>query len=139
MVNIQIYEKNEVIITDGSIGEELYFIEEGRVQVYKENENGFVEIAQLDKGQYFGEMALIYDSPRSASVKALTETRLKAIQREDFNDLLQNADLRTKFLGQIFNRIVLLNSRLKRYESETDRLPKSSQEFIVNEIKDETL
>ena len=74
-------------------------------------------------------MALIYDSPRSASVRAIQETKLQVIHRRDINDLLDDTKLREKFLGQIFNRIVNLNSKLKRLED------KNSFEFRVDDSK----
>ena len=129
MKNYKIYEKDEIIIEEGCLGEELFYIEEGYVQIFTKKGNSIIEFTRLGPNEYFGEMALIYDSPRSASVRAIQETKLKVIHRREINDLLDDTKMREKFLGQIFTRIVNLNSKLKRLED------KNSFEFKVDYSK----
>jgi cGMP-dependent protein kinase len=64
------YEEDEVIITEGDFGNELYIIKEGFVQIIK----GGIEIRKMLKGDYFGEQALLYDQRRTSSVIALCPT-----------------------------------------------------------------
>lgn len=54
----------------------MYFVEEGTVSIRIEQDNGEVEISQLVKGQYFGELALVTHRPRAASAYAADGLKL---------------------------------------------------------------
>ncbi|XP_023162793.1 cAMP-dependent protein kinase type II regulatory subunit isoform X1 [Drosophila hydei] len=64
------YENGERIIKQGDAADGMYFIEEGTVSVRMDQDNDEIEISQLGKGQYFGELALVTHRPRAASVYA---------------------------------------------------------------------
>ncbi|KAH8269468.1 hypothetical protein KR018_003863 [Drosophila ironensis] len=64
------YDNGERIIKQGDAADGMYFIEDGTVSVRMDQEDGEVEISQLGKGQYFGELALVTHRPRAASVYA---------------------------------------------------------------------
>jgi len=68
------------IVAEGESGDELYIVESGRVEV---TQGGRV-LREQDAGTYFGEIALLRDTPRSATVTALTDTVLLAMRREEF-------------------------------------------------------
>jgi len=84
------YAPNTLIFSEGSRGDSLYIITSGRVRVTKKTETGDEKtIAFLDKGDFFGEMALMDGRPRSASVAAVGYVNLLEIHWEDFNALLR--------------------------------------------------
>ncbi|XP_044571784.1 cAMP-dependent protein kinase type II regulatory subunit isoform X2 [Drosophila ananassae] len=64
------YDNGARIIKQGDAADGMYFIEEGTVSVRMDQEDAEVEISQLGKGQYFGELALVTHRPRAASVYA---------------------------------------------------------------------
>ncbi|XP_068147545.1 cAMP-dependent protein kinase type II regulatory subunit isoform X1 [Drosophila tropicalis] len=64
------YEGGERIIKQGDAADGMYFIEEGTVSVRMDQDDTEIEISQLGKGQYFGELALVTHRPRAASVYA---------------------------------------------------------------------
>ncbi|XP_043866897.1 cAMP-dependent protein kinase type II regulatory subunit isoform X4 [Drosophila mojavensis] len=64
------YEDGERIIKQGDAADGMYFIEEGTVSVRMDQDDSEIEISQLGKGQYFGELALVTHRPRAASVYA---------------------------------------------------------------------
>ncbi|XP_039148222.1 cAMP-dependent protein kinase type II regulatory subunit isoform X4 [Drosophila simulans] len=64
------YDNGERIIKQGDAADGMYFIEEGTVSVRMDQDDAEVEISQLGKGQYFGELALVTHRPRAASVYA---------------------------------------------------------------------
>ncbi|EDW74503.2 uncharacterized protein Dwil_GK21366, isoform B [Drosophila willistoni] len=64
------YEGGERIIKQGDAADGMYFIEEGTVSVRMDQDDAEIEISQLGKGQYFGELALVTHRPRAASVYA---------------------------------------------------------------------
>lgn len=72
------------IIVEGEMGDSLYLILEGKVRVHK----GEKTLVELGDHQVVGEMAVLDSEPRSASVTALTDTRLLKIGREDFRDIM---------------------------------------------------
>jgi PPM family protein phosphatase len=91
----QSYEPGERIIREGDPGDGLYVLLEGCVEVTR----GGSELAVLGSGTHFGEMALLNERPRSATVTARDRTRLMKMSREAFNDLIrQHATLAVKLL-----------------------------------------
>ena len=83
------YKKGEFVFRQGEIGDRVYVVESGEVEVVREDsDRGDAVVARLGKGEYFGEMALLSDAPRNASVRAVTdEVVTLAIERRDFQSL----------------------------------------------------
>ena len=94
------FPKNTLIVMEGDVGHHFYYIESGKVKVYSSNDQGReVLLKQLNEGDYFGELALFDEAPRSANVAALKTTRLKIVSREIFLDCLRrNPDLAFKMI-----------------------------------------
>ena len=86
---IRTYPANTILINEGDHSDSLFVILDGRVKAYASNENGKdVTLSLMGPGEYFGELALLDDAPRSASVLAHEKTRLFAVSRADLEDLL---------------------------------------------------
>lgn len=83
------FSKNAVVIHEGDVADSLYIIERGRVKVYCSDKNGkdFV-LDILEDGDYFGELALLDDDKRSASVRAMETASFRVIYKQDFNTVL---------------------------------------------------
>ena len=82
---LETYDAAATIIKEGDNGEELYIVLAGRVSVSRNGQ----EIVELHPGVHFGEMALVDQSPRSATVKAKDATRLLVVQRRSFYTLIR--------------------------------------------------
>ena len=82
------YETNELIFEEGQPGAALFLLLDGRVAVEMSRENRTKTLAILEKGAFFGEMALLDDSPRSASARALERTHALALYRNDLSQLI---------------------------------------------------
>ena len=82
----QRYRKSEVIFEEGSTGSEMYLIHRGRVLLsVRRNETQQVPLVVLNPGDFFGEMALVDDSPRSTSASsAEDDTELIVMDRARF-------------------------------------------------------
>jgi putative peptide zinc metalloprotease protein len=84
----EIYEEGGVIIRQGEIGETFYVIESGRVRVSVQEGGEEHVVAERGRGEYMGEIALLLDVPRTATVRALTETHVLALHKDDFDRLV---------------------------------------------------
>lgn len=80
---------NTTIFSEGAVGDKMYLILSGAVRISREVPGmGEEALAVLRPGNYFGEMSLIDDSPRSADAKAHEASELFVIRKEDLEDLL---------------------------------------------------
>ncbi|MDH3450905.1 MAG: Crp/Fnr family transcriptional regulator [Gammaproteobacteria bacterium] len=83
------YPRNATIINDGDTTNAIYIINRGKVKVCKTSESGKeVVIAVLDEGEHFGEMSLIDDKPRSASIVTKESCEFTIINKADFDRIL---------------------------------------------------
>lgn len=113
MVNQSRYAPNHLIIRENDPGITAYYIESGKVQVVKEVDGRTVHIAYLGPGSTFGEMSVIDDEPRSASVIAVEETVVSEFHREDlYHAMQENPDVFGRFLRNIFERLREANRTL---------------------------
>ena len=83
----QKFPAGSVIIKEGDIGEAFYLLESGSAAVYK-RQTGEQIIATYKKGDYFGELALLDDKPRAASVISQDEVKVATLSKEGFLRLL---------------------------------------------------
>ena len=110
----------EIIIEEGELGQALYIIEQGSVEVLKGEEGARNRIAVLSRGELFGEMSLIEDELTSATVAAGSEVELLVIRKSDFLGLLeQNPEIALK-VYQTFCHI--LSERLRKTSGELSEL-----------------
>jgi hypothetical protein len=88
LFKVETYSPGEVIIREGEPGVCAYFIQEGQVEVLRQEQGQDKVIAALGKDEYFGEMALLSNAPRNATVRATKETRVAALGKDNFVKLL---------------------------------------------------
>jgi len=77
-------EQGDEVFLEGEAGDALYMVIDGKVRVHKSDR----VIAELGERECFGEMAILDAAPRSATVSAVSETRLLKIAREDFQEIM---------------------------------------------------
>jgi CRP-like cAMP-binding protein len=78
-----------VIIQQGDPGDRFYLIRRGRVQITRRLDDGSEQVlAEEGPGEYFGEMALLSDAPRTATVRALEPVVLWSLDKASFHELL---------------------------------------------------
>lgn len=82
------FKKNELIFHENAPGDGFYMINSGSVRISKMVGDTEEEVASMGKGDFFGEIALIDDYPRSAAAIANEECSLYFIARKDFHKLL---------------------------------------------------
>ncbi|MBI1301316.1 MAG: EAL domain-containing protein [Alphaproteobacteria bacterium] len=87
------FKKGDVIMRQAEPGESAYIIEEGRVEIIVEKPGGEeIVVASRGPGAIIGEMSLIDNAPRTATVKAKEDCRLLEISKEDFSRRLNSTD-----------------------------------------------
>jgi len=82
------YEEGRSIITQGETGEHFYLIHEGSADVVIQTDDGEERLRTLRPGEYFGEIALLQDVPRTATIKAAEPTAAFSLSKSDFLSLL---------------------------------------------------
>ena len=77
-------EDGEYIVKQGEVGDRFYLIKEGFVRVLVEKDGKTDETAVLDSGQFFGEVALLKEQPRNATIQAKGDVKLFSLSKDDF-------------------------------------------------------
>jgi cAMP-dependent protein kinase regulator len=98
----RVYPPGAVIAREGAPGRSMFIIVEGEVSVVRQGDAGpQLPLATLSEGEFFGEMALMYEGPRLSSVTAVTETVLLELSRER----MQGLAARYPQLGEVVHRL----------------------------------
>ena len=74
-----------VIIEQGAPGDAFYIIRSGEVVVTARSETGERTVGRLGEAEYFGEIALVSNQPRTATVTSISETELLMLEKTDFD------------------------------------------------------
>ena len=107
----------EVLFEEGQVAHHLYVTVTGKVEVFRRIGKKEHPLAILGPRECFGEMAILDDEPRSASIRALEPTTVIKIDRESFRELINE---RPQISFAIFK---MLSSRLRAKAIEADNLP----------------
>lgn len=87
-VGYEHFEPGQEVFREGDIGDRLYIITRGKADVSRRNGAGDVHLAQLSAGEYFGEMALINQTTRNATVRCVEALDVLSIPKRDFSALV---------------------------------------------------
>jgi CRP-like cAMP-binding protein len=85
---IQKYPKDNLLFAEGESGHNLYIIQSGSVKITKIVNNQEVVLAVLNKGDIFGEMAMLENKPRAATAEIYEDSTLMAVNRANFSELI---------------------------------------------------
>ena len=107
------FRDGEVIVREGDESREMYVIQSGAVSVTRKIDGIEVEIARLERGNFFGEMSLLESIPRNATIRAVGETHLLVIKPGALLlKIRRNPTFALEMLQQMSLRIRRLNARL---------------------------
>lgn len=105
----RLLEAGQTLMIEGERGEEAYLVERGTLRVTRKG----TLLAELRAGDWAGEMSLLLDEPRSATVTAATDAQLRRVTRESFGRLLAEDPVRThEMLRQLARRVRETNNRV---------------------------
>jgi aquaporin Z len=104
----------DVVMREGDSGDEAYLVEQGTLEVRRTGAHGAaVMLASLGRGDWVGEMSLLLDEPRSATVVATSDAQLRRVTRETFGRVLAEDPRRTQeLLRQLARRVREASGRL---------------------------
>ena len=116
------YADGEVIIRQGSEGNCLYVIQQGKVEVYAETGNKEVKLAELGKCDFFGEMGLFERDVRSCSVRSIGDTRILTIDKKNFYQTIQkDPSLAFRLLETLSHRIRHCNQKIAELQEKLEK------------------
>lgn len=113
--NTRTFQKHAILINEGDETDSLYVILSGKVRVFMSNADGKeIILNEQGAGEHFGELALIDDAPRSASVMATEKTQVSVISRADFREVLgRHPDIAFSLIQDLSRRVRLLSDNVK--------------------------
>jgi CRP/FNR family transcriptional regulator, cyclic AMP receptor protein len=114
-------EAGKVIFNEGDAGDKFYIIMKGEVDIFKKlGENREEVLAVLKAGDYFGEMSLLDQAPRSAGARARGDTVVLTIFKPDFDILLKASDSITAKIYRFF--VATFSRRLREADEKIKRI-----------------
>ncbi len=123
---------NEIIFREGETGDCAYLIETGRVMIFLNKNDEEVPLKALGEGEVFGEMALIDNSPRSASCRALSDCQLILVTKEQLLDRISSSDPVVRLLMKaLMERLRSQNAKIKGVNS-----PSAATDPLATEKKE---
>ena len=140
------------IFREGEPGERMYIIQSGTVRISKEFDGKLHVLAELGKGEFFGEMAIVSRIERTATVTAVTDTYLLSFDRQGFESMIEkNAKIAMNVIDKLSRRLAEANAQIQyffrkneeslvaldlynRFISKRDGEPVLARDRVVKEI-----
>ena len=103
-----------VLFREGDRGEEMFILQSGKVKISKKIRGVEKTLATLEKGEFFGEMAILNDKPRSASAETIEDSDMLVIDRKTFETLLRsNVEIAIRFIKRLADRLRETNDQME--------------------------
>lgn len=112
----QKFDEKQRIITEGEDGNHLYVIESGSPVCLKKIDGEEKVVKECKPGDVFGELALLYNAPRAASVEATDACTAWQLDRETFNHIVQSSNTKSRQTHDGFLQHVSLFQKMDNYE-----------------------
>ena len=131
------FNKDDIIIKEGNPGREMYIIKSGSVDVVKSDGDREIILATLSRGDFFGEMAILENIYRTATVKARETSRLIVLTTGNFMiKLKKDPTFAFQIMQKMSRRIRILNEKILK---ETDITRPGNSEINLDITKAEYL
>lgn len=100
------FQTGDYIFREGDLGTEMFIVQEGRVEVLKKFRDQEQRLASLEQGDFFGEISLLEDLPRTDSARALTDCRLLSINGSTFDQMMRkNPEIAVRMMRKLSRRL----------------------------------
>ena len=133
----QVYLKGEVVVREGENGGSFFIVIKGNLEVLKQKKDGSpTVIGALSAGQFFGELALLTGEPRSATIKAVTDSELLRLEKSDFKEILERHPSLADTLAEVVSsrQAVLVQHSAK--ESPVEEQAENKRSAISRKIRE---
>jgi len=128
--------KGETLFSEGDAGSEMYFIHSGKVRIEKQVAGERQVLAVMEKGDFFGEMAVIDNIPRQATAVVEEEAELLRIDSANFEKLLQNnIEIAVRMIRKYSARLRESNEKLKTLMTDRKQMDHEIQQIIESTKK----
>ena len=112
----KIYKDGQVIVCQGEVGDCMYVIQEGQVEVVANEGDDEIRLAVLGEREFFGEMALFESEVRTATVRALGPVRVLTVDRKTFLRRIH------KDPSLAYHIVQTMSQRIRELDAEVTRL-----------------
>ncbi len=103
-----------VLFREGDKGEEMFILQSGKVKISKKIRGVEKTLATLEKGEFFGEMAILNDKPRSATAETVEDCDMLVIDRKTFETLIRsNVEIAIRFIKRLADRLRETNDQME--------------------------
>ncbi|MGA8260097.1 MAG: cyclic nucleotide-binding domain-containing protein [Arenicellales bacterium] len=108
-----------IVFSEGDFGDAMYVVIQGMVQIYRDTTSGRLVLIKVGPGEFFGEMALIGNTPRTATATALSDSVLAVYRPDELEKLLATRpDIGARMIKHLVSRLKETTDRL---EGERDK------------------
>jgi CRP/FNR family cyclic AMP-dependent transcriptional regulator len=110
----RVFPAGAVIFREGEAGQHMYVLQSGRVRITKEQPQGARTLAILGAGEFFGEMAILNDKPRTATADALDEVRALVLDHRMFEAMVVgNTEIAVRLIKKLSRRLDSANALIE--------------------------
>ncbi|MBI2818608.1 MAG: cyclic nucleotide-binding domain-containing protein [Acidobacteria bacterium] len=111
----KVYQPHDVIVRQGEVGNCMYVIQDGQVELIKDSDGHEIFLAELREGDFFGEMELFGKEPRAATARALSEVRVLTVDKKLLLRRIQeDPSLGFRIMQKLSNRVRELENELMK-------------------------
>ncbi len=127
-----------VLFRTGDEGDAMYLVEQGKVRIYVQAKDGHeVTLTELQRGDFFGEMALLDGKPRSADARVTQDARLAVLSREHFLSFVSsNPNVGLEMLTALANRLRHTDELLRRTATRNVNVEEAAQLTLADRAAD---
>lgn len=116
------FEPGELIFEESEDGELMFIIQDGQVQISRTIDGRDTPMALLEKGEFFGEMALVNRIQRTARARAVTKTQLLAFDRVGLEQLVEkNPKIALSIIDRLCRRLGTANAQIRQMTQRTNQ------------------
>jgi len=127
----QVIEAGHVIFKEGETGDTMYIIQKGRVKITKKVNNVEKILMVLEKGDFFGEMALIRNAPRTATATAVDTCELLTFNRDGFLSMIsKNSNIAMNIIEKLCTRLEKADNLIR------DLAKRDIKSLVISTIND---
>ncbi|HLG20306.1 MAG TPA: cyclic nucleotide-binding domain-containing protein [Bdellovibrionota bacterium] len=125
------FRRDDTVFTEGDPGNEMYFVHSGRVRIQKDIDGKPEVLAVMEKGDFFGEMALLDHMPRTATAIIEEDSELLKVDSGNFEKLLQNnIEIAVRMIRKYASRLRDATMRLEMELKDRKAMDRGIQEIL---------